>query len=1322
MATLRVYLFGGLMVTVDDTPLPPIAGLAARSLFAYLLAYRDRPHTRDLLAGTFWPDLPEDLARRRLSQALWRIRKALEPHPVLLAEGDTVQINPALPLWLDVEEFDRLVDWETGSLGSQSPNPPIYQPADLPALEQAIGLYRGEFLTGYYDDWLFLEREQRREQFLEVLEWLVAGYKRRGDYAPALAHARRLAAEDPLREGAHHEVMRLCHLLGRDVEALQQFEACRQVLAEELGLEPSPETAALAQEIAEQGSQAAHVVLPQAPPPPAAFVLDSAKGSELPLVGREEERAALLGHVEALFQGLGGALLLEGEAGVGKTRLLRAIADDAGWRGAEVLWGKAGELDAPVPYSPLVGAVSGGISPLRARQLSRVVKEIWLQVLAPLLPSLAVALPALSPPPLLEPGQERDRLVTALARLLAGWAQIVPLLLIIEDLQWAREDTLNLLAHLVTRLGESGVLVVGSYRSEEARARPETWKRLQALDRVAVRQRLVLDRLDAAATGELVRRSLGLGSPAPLFEARLFRETEGNPLFVLETLRALHGDGLLFRDENGQWGTPWDDLTSDYAELPLPPAVEQIIARRLDRLPLDLQRTVQLAAVQGERFDFDLLQVAGGLEPALLLSGLRALVQQRFFDETEQDYRFHHDKIGQVAYDAIPAADRPQLHLQVARALERMQPARVTALAHHWTQAEVWDKSATYHRHAGDRAREVYANGEAIDHYARALAALDHLPAAADPAGRFEVLLAREELHDLQGQRSAQAEDLQTLEGLIGDWPGSSHTAGPEQAGAAVPTLAGRRVEVALRRIRYTMAMVDYEGAIAMAQEAVNLAEAARIPELEAEGHYQWGRALWLLGQWEQAGQKLDHLLGMARRAGLHDMEAKTVGLLTHLAVERGDYTEARRWGERALGLFQKCNDLCGESATHHSLGLAATYEGDYASARGHFEQALGLARESGFLSGEGSALSALGIVAAELGDPVTARSHYEQALRIFGQTGDRDREGRVLNNLGFILDQLGAYAEAESHFERVLANSREIGSRHGQVVALVNLAYASHRQKRPQESLQRARQALEQAEEIGERRAQGYAWTVLGDVLAGLGHLADAESAYHQAIALRRELGQPNLVTESLAGLIRVALARDEPGRACAYVDEILKHLETGTLGGTKEPMLIYLSCYQALRAAHDARADRILADAYSQVQEHAARIKDDRLRRGYLENIDAHQEIIAAYAAGQVLSQRSVRLPRADAPTGRPLHGDEYVTITWTVAAPEDEAMAAGPRRRQVQIRRLLREAAGQGAAPTVGDLAAALSVSEPTVRRDLAALRRAGHPAQTRGSRGG
>jgi tetratricopeptide (TPR) repeat protein len=730
-----------------------------------------------------------------------------------------------------------------------------------------------------------------------------------------------------------------------------------------------------------------------------------------------------------------------------------------------------------------------------------------------------------------------------------------------------------------------------------------------------------------------------------------------------------------------------------------------------------------LAAVQGERFDFDLLCATSGEEPSGLLAALRVLVQRRFLDESEQDYRFHHDKIRQVAYESIEAAHRPRLHRRVAEALGSHQPTRVAALAHHWTEAEMWDKAAAYHHQAGDRAAEVYANAEAVEHYTQALAALDRLPGTADPGARYDILLAREAIHDLQGEREAQAEDLKALEALV---QAGEHAM--QEAWLAIeedphsPPLARRRVQVALRRAQYTMAMVDYAAAVAMIQEAVSLAKAARITELEAEGYYHWGSALWRLGQWEQARQKLDELLEMARREGLHDLEAKALGLLTHLAVEQGEYAQARLLGKQALNLFRKRKDRRGESGAHRSIGLAAAWAGDYVAAESHQKQSLGLAREIGYLSGQGMALSGLGIIAAEQGYYVEARSYYDQALRIFGRTGDRDHEGRILNNLGFILDQMGAYAEAEDHFERVLANSRDIGSRHGEVVALVNLAQVANHQGRNQEALELGQQALAHAEEIGERRAQGYAWTIVGDILASLGRLADAESAYRRSLGLRRELGQPNLAPEALAGLVRLALARRDLRQAFAFTDEILEHLKMGSLGGTKDPMLVYLSCYQALQAVHDARAPRILAEAYHQVQEQAARITDDRLRRRYLDNVDAHREIVAAHAAWQSRSLKAVRLPCADAPTGRPLRDDEYVTVTWTVAAPEDEALEDGPARRQARIHRLLQEAAEQGATPTVGDLAAALAVSEPTVRRDLAALRHAGHPVKTRGSRGG
>jgi DNA-binding SARP family transcriptional activator/Tfp pilus assembly protein PilF len=1298
MAMLCAHLFGGLAVSWDGTPLPAIAGKAPRSLFAYLLTYRDRPHTRDLLAGTFWPDLPDDVARRRLSQALWQVRKALDPHPVLLAERDTVQIDPELPLRLDIEEFAR---HRAECLGED----PAGEPEVLGHCESCLEHYRGDFLAGYYDDWLFPERERLRDQFLGVLERLVAGYKRLGDDAAALAHARRLASEDPLREEAHHEVMRLCHLLGRDAEALQQYETCRHVLAEELGVDPSAETTALAQEIVEHGDHVAQLVLPQAPPTPAAFVLDSAEGLELPLVGREAERAELLAHVEALFQGLGGAVLLEGEAGVGKTRLLRAIADDAVWRGAEVLWGKTHELEASVPYGPLVEALSGEISSLRASQLHQVVEEIWLQVLIELLQPLGAALPHLRPPPALEPAQERDRLVNALTRLLAGWAQIVPLLLIIEDLHWARDDSLDLLARLVPLLGGSGVLVVGSYRGEEARARPETWQKLETLDRVSVRQRLVLKRLNAAASGELVRRSLGLGSPAPLFESRLFQETEGNPLFLLETLRALHGEGLLVRDKDGQWSTPWDERTSDYAELPLPPAVEQIIARRLDLLAPPLKQTVHMAAVLGERFGFELLRAASGQDASELLSALRALVQRRFLDETEQDYRFHHDKIRQVAYASIGLPERSRLHRRAGQTLESLQPARVAALAHHWTEAQVWDKAAACHYRAGDRARAVYANADALAHYTQALEVLARLPGPVDPLREFELRRARERVYDLQGAREEQTQELAALARL-----------------AEILADDRQRAEVALRQARQAGMVSDFPLAISAAGRAVKLARMAGDVKTEAESHLEWAWALLLRGEHRSATTQLEEVLALAQRARLRRLEAEALHGLGSVCLIEAEYAQARAYFDQVLSICREVDMRPREAGTLASLGWIATAQGDHLASKSCGQKAMRIHQEIGDQAGAANVMENLSHVFLAEGDFATARNHLEEALAIQRVIQDQWRLGNTLRCVGTIIHQLGDYAQARDYYQQALDLISGVGMAFVEGQALAYMSLLSHHEGDDLAAREHSERGLAIAREIDDRLGEGWLLDTLGHALAGLGELDQAAEAYRQSLVLRQELDQLHLAAESRAGLARVALQQGNAGAAMEQVEEILRIEKARGVGGATEPFRIWLTCYRVLDACQDPRAGEVLTIAHERLQEQRSNIHNEDLERTFLENVDAHREIITAYEAGQALRQMTVRLARAGAPTGRPLRDDEYVTITWTAAAPEDEAIADGPKRRQARIRRLLQEAADQDGAPTVSDLAEALAVSEPTVRRDLAALRRSGQPVQTRGSRGG
>jgi tetratricopeptide (TPR) repeat protein len=240
---------------------------------------------------------------------------------------------------------------------------------------------------------------------------------------------------------------------------------------------------------------------------------------------------------------------------------------------------------------------------------------------------------------------------------------------------------------------------------------------------------------------------------------------------------------------------------------------------------------------------------------------------------------------------------------------------------------------------------------------------------------------------------------------------------------------------------------------------------------------------------------------------------------------------------------------------------------------------------------------------------------------------------------------------------------------------------------------------------------------TLLGHALAGLGQLAEAADAFRRALTLQRDLGQHNEATECLAGLAHVALNQGDTAQAHDYIEELLEHLKMNTLHGAEEPFLVYLTCCQVLQALQDPRAFDVLQSAHSLLQEEAAKIDDEELRCSFLENVKVHREIVAAYQERQG-QQIAARLPRADAPTGRPLRDDEYVTVTWTVDAPGDKEIRRKPERRRHRIQRLLTEAQAQGAIPRDRDLAQALGVSLPTLRRDMATLRAKGHDLPTRG----
>jgi DNA-binding SARP family transcriptional activator len=249
--TLRLYLLGTLAIYWDDQPLPGPFTLQSQSLLAYLVLHRRRPQPRDRLIGLFWGDRPERKARHSLATALWDIRRCLPNKGLILSNPHTVQLDPHTDLWLDVEEFERLAESRPPSALTSTLSQREREMA-VNRLQSAVSLHRGDFLDGFYDDWIINERHRLENLFCQALAQLMVCQEARSEHAAALVTALRLLEQDPLWEDAHRLAMRAYCRLGQRNVALAQYRHCREVVLKELGAEPMVETTALYQLILER--------------------------------------------------------------------------------------------------------------------------------------------------------------------------------------------------------------------------------------------------------------------------------------------------------------------------------------------------------------------------------------------------------------------------------------------------------------------------------------------------------------------------------------------------------------------------------------------------------------------------------------------------------------------------------------------------------------------------------------------------------------------------------------------------------------------------------------------------------------------------------------------------------------------------------------------------------------------------------------------------------------------------------------------------------------------------------------------------------------
>jgi serine/threonine protein kinase/tetratricopeptide (TPR) repeat protein len=776
------------------------------------------------------------------------------------------------------------------------------------------------------------------------------------------------------------------------------------------------------------------------------------------LAGRGEALDELRGAVRSLKGRAGSVVLVGGESGVGKTRLAMEAAREA--RAAELLV-LAGQCSPPTQtgavalqaFRPALLALADGCRQGGVAETERLLGPRG-KVLAPYEPALA-GLPGQErhPEPAELPAEAaRHRLYDALGRSLGALAERRPLLLVIDDLQWADELSLEALEHLAR--GSAGVrerlLVLGTYRSEEV------GPGLQALLAQAGVRRLPLGRLDVAAVGEMVRDMLALDRTPERFVRFLARHSEGNPFFVAEYLRTALQLGVLWRDALGRWQVA--EVGADAADealyemLPLPATVRELVGCRLDALDPDARRLAELAAVLGREVDPSVLGTMAGLGSAQGLAGVLDLLERHVLEETEHgQVRFVHDKIREVAYERLDHARRQALHRAAAETIERLRGGRrdedLAALGHHWEQAQELGPARECYLAGARWAGARYATAQAERLY-RAYLRLADEPTA-------EVVAARRDLaRDVLILRGRNAEAQQELERAI------------DEARAL-----GER-----------------------AAEAAALVVLAEVLRMTARGG--------------EARAACEQALALQRELGDRSAEATALRGLAAIDHEAGRLTEAAAGHEQVLAVYEELDDRRQQGITLGLLANVYSYQGALERAKASYQQALALHEEFGDRRRALSVLSSLGAVHGLQGQLERARAMLEQALKISRDIGDRRCEGVMLSNLASTCHDQGLLELATGLHEQGLAIVRELGDRRSEAIALSNLANVHSDLDRLEEARSVHEQALGLHRQLGDRRFEGVTMANLGGVRLAQGHFEAARELSEAALQLCREVG----------------------------------------------------------------------------------------------------------------------------------------------------------------------------------------------------------------------
>lgn len=1015
---LKIHLLGQFAVFVYGELLPEaaISGRKARSLLKLLALQRHGRMIRDQATDALWPELDASAAASQLYKALHYLRKAFASRADEAGEwiemtDELIRLVPPGGLVTDVRTFE-----ETARRGLRG--------GALDELEQAMAVYAGDLLPmDLYADWATFPREHYRQLYLDVLTALASRYEQRGELSEA-AEVLRLALEkEPALEVAHRGLMRIFARRGQVTRALRQYDWCEAVLERELEMEPSPETRKTLSDIRTRRFLAE----------PGASSPLSITRSMPPLIGRKAECDTIDRLVEQLSAGAGGVLVIQGSVGLGKTRLAQEVEARSRRLRLPVFTGHAREQEERMAYGLIVDLLQPILHAHPA------LEELLPEEFGRLIPSFAGDG---APIPHADRLAARGYLFAQVQRLFARLAEEESPVLILEDLHAADEGSRRLLFYLLRHTAELPILWAVTTRAEAGA--------LLEVERERPVARLELEPLPAKEHASLLQqRSPGFEEAA---EGRIYRLSEGNPLFALELLR--------FQEEEGSDASLAEaSHKGNYAPGQLPSSLRYVVEQRLKGLSPAAHHLLYIAAVIGRRVPYEVIAAVwdgGASSEESLFDALEEVTRGRLLEERGLDYSFRHTLVREVIYASISEARRRALHARVARRLIGLagspEEEPVEQIAHHLVRAgEDW-QGVHYLMRAAERAEEAYAHEEALERYGEALSVLEELDEVRARRLRREVLERIGDVYRTCGRLEKSSKVYEEAVALAEEVPLSGSHMAELHRKLALVAIFRTEMDRSEKHLARAFELVEertpahgrlliiqalhlwhlnrLEEAYEQAQEALELAEAVGAKAEASQACELLAMACLPLGRWEEG---LDYEMRRQVYGWSPEIVVATDAHLClweyHIGGDR-PFEQAQAFMQGVAEQAAELGDLRCVAVCHYALGTMHLWRGHSQKAADELDASLKLHERVGSPAGMAYALARKGVLhtlqgAIELGWQAVRNGfvHAQQAAvrdhclqRLYGvglwnrlEAGDMTRARRLVEKSAELLEEAGA-------------------------------------------------------------------------------------------------------------------------------------------------------------------------------------------------------------------------------------------------------------------------------------------------------------------------